>query len=656
MGWGSSRPDSFTPGVPRRQLPVERRNFGVPHRPQLDDGDLEIRPNDESMHDDYMNGKLDRLLDKLDKFDLWREEADRRFEYLDPIVPRETEPPLGFEDGDEAEYEEFRRKKASEKGGRARHPNFCMRDMSMDDRRRRGERTRGASAWDAPGNRFARTHGGGFPQQFETSCWDPPQRYRSTAAEFDKNQIAMKPPRFDGSDATNWIPRVQYYFNHMMIPDAQRLHYAVMLFDPPASEWVFNYCANIDCVTWHEFLEDVRHNFDRQRDRYRREGRNDRGSCWDPPRYQQHCQQIGGYGQQFNRPATCYDPPQSWQPSCWEPSRGYSDYDQPPLGPPSRGDPPNNRCPQTLLPSKSDRRLSHRTAPLSAVATHPPQQSSKFIDSGKQRGLPNISSLKVCSPYPDEPLQAIVKTDNPPRQVLVGAYDGKIDDLRVPTHKELEMERKGEEEKQGQKELERQKEPEWAKVEELEEEDESEDALEEKKNEFYCVACSQKFRSDKQWKNHEQSKKHKEKVTQLPEAFHEEDIECEAEVDADDGSDIGYLSADDGVSKLGEKFEAGIGIQEDDIIKRITLIRLCAFDPGICVRFSKRNWEFLAMHREAVDLQVEDLTLHIDNVLWNAMNMLTDNDKELAHGGFMKCLLATKTFNIELCMPEETPR
>ncbi|KAG6411744.1 hypothetical protein SASPL_129828 [Salvia splendens] len=84
------------------------------------------------------------------------------------------------------------------------------------------------------------------------------------------------------------------------------------------------------------------------------------------------------------------------------------------------------------------------------------------------------------------------------------------------------------------------------------------DALEEKKNEFYCVACSKKFRSDKQWKNHEQSKKHKEKVTQLREAFHEEDIECEAEVDADVGSDIGYLSADDGVSKLGEQFEAGI--------------------------------------------------------------------------------------------------
>ncbi|XP_042065432.1 uncharacterized protein LOC121808942 [Salvia splendens] len=74
----------------------------------------------------------------------------------------------------------------------------------------------------------------------------------------------MKPHRFDGSDATNWISRVQYYFDHVMMPDAQRLHYAVMMFDPPASEWVFNYCANTDFVTWQEFLEDVRHRFDRQ--------------------------------------------------------------------------------------------------------------------------------------------------------------------------------------------------------------------------------------------------------------------------------------------------------------------------------------------------------------------------------------------------------
>lgn len=70
---------------------------------------------------------------------------------------------------------------------------------------------------------------------------------------FDKSgAVKMKPPRFYGSDASNWVSRVQYYFNHVMMLDAQRLHYAVML------------CGNNDFVTWQEFLEDVRHRFDRQ--------------------------------------------------------------------------------------------------------------------------------------------------------------------------------------------------------------------------------------------------------------------------------------------------------------------------------------------------------------------------------------------------------
>ena len=78
------------------------------------------------------------------------------------------------------------------------------------------------------------------------------------------HKVKMEPPRFDGSDANNWIYRVKYYFDHLMMPQAQRLHYVVMLFDPPASEWVFNYSANNDFVTWHEFLEDVRLRFDPQ--------------------------------------------------------------------------------------------------------------------------------------------------------------------------------------------------------------------------------------------------------------------------------------------------------------------------------------------------------------------------------------------------------
>eukprot|EP00252_Welwitschia_mirabilis_P027103 TRINITY_DN9170_c0_g1_i1.p1 TRINITY_DN9170_c0_g1~~TRINITY_DN9170_c0_g1_i1.p1 ORF type:complete len:701 (-),score=211.12 TRINITY_DN9170_c0_g1_i1:148-2160(-) len=43
------------------------------------------------------------------------------------------------------------------------------------------------------------------------------------------------------------------------------------------------------------------------------------------------------------------------------------------------------------------------------------------------------------------------------------------------------------------------------------------------KRELYCVVCSKKFKSEKQWKNHEQSKKHKEKVAELRETFDEEE-------------------------------------------------------------------------------------------------------------------------------------
>ncbi|XP_042032197.1 uncharacterized protein LOC121778871 [Salvia splendens] len=74
----------------------------------------------------------------------------------------------------------------------------------------------------------------------------------------------MRATHFDGSDASNWISRVEYYFDHIMMPDEDRLHYVVMLFDPPAAEWIFNYRRNNRYVTWSEFLEEVRHRFDPQ--------------------------------------------------------------------------------------------------------------------------------------------------------------------------------------------------------------------------------------------------------------------------------------------------------------------------------------------------------------------------------------------------------
>ncbi|CAI9754544.1 unnamed protein product [Fraxinus pennsylvanica] len=154
---------------------------------------------------------------------------------------------------------------------------------------------------------------------------------------------------------------------------------------------------------------------------------------------------------------------------------------------------------------------------------------------------------------------------------FVRKRDKRVIDMQAKRNEE--MERKREEERQRKKELERQKvekarnyeEPEWTKITEVESE-ESEDAVEEdaKKKELYCVACGKKFRSDKQWKNHEQSKKHKEKVAELREAFGEEDREfeeTEANERKDEEEEEGYLSTDDGLNDLQNQFEDSVGIQ-----------------------------------------------------------------------------------------------
>ncbi|CAH1422419.1 unnamed protein product [Lactuca virosa] len=148
---------------------------------------------------------------------------------------------------------------------------------------------------------------------------------------------------------------------------------------------------------------------------------------------------------------------------------------------------------------------------------------------------------------------------------FVKKRDKRVIDMQMKRNEEIE--KKKEEERARKKEMEREKaerarlyeEPDWAKMEDsgevVVEEEEEED---ERKNEFYCVVCGKKFKSDKQWKNHEQSKKHKEKVAELREAFEEEEEE-EVTVNKDD--DLGSEDIDDGevlvdeVEELKEKFE-----------------------------------------------------------------------------------------------------
>ncbi|XP_057786354.1 uncharacterized protein LOC131003815 [Salvia miltiorrhiza] len=116
------------------------------------------------------------------------------------------------------------------------------------------------STWDLP------------PSQ-QPSTWDLPasspafeqsgHRYNSAATGSDSSRLfRMEPPIFDGSEAQSWVTRIQYYFDHIKMPENQRLHYVVMLFAPPTTEWIFSYRANNPRVSWSQFLEDVRRRFD----------------------------------------------------------------------------------------------------------------------------------------------------------------------------------------------------------------------------------------------------------------------------------------------------------------------------------------------------------------------------------------------------------
>ncbi|KAG6435278.1 hypothetical protein SASPL_100148 [Salvia splendens] len=138
--WGSSRPDVFS----RRQQPVGCRDFGNYNCRPFDDGEMENRPGEGSHHDDPVSLKLDRLLDRLDKLIAWRDKTDRRFENLEPAWSRYTEPPLGYEYGEDFDDEDFRQQKPWEMGYRQSRNQSNGYDQSVD---------RPPSCWD-PHQRF----------------------------------------------------------------------------------------------------------------------------------------------------------------------------------------------------------------------------------------------------------------------------------------------------------------------------------------------------------------------------------------------------------------------------------------------------------------------------------------------------------------------
>ncbi|KAJ7956464.1 DNAJ protein [Quillaja saponaria] len=173
---------------------------------------------------------------------------------------------------------------------------------------------------------------------------------------------------------------------------------------------------------------------------------------------------------------------------------------------------------------------------------------------------------------------------------FVKKRDKRVIDMMVK--KNMEMEKRKEEERERKKTLEKEKmeramayeEPDWAKVEEEEEEEGKwfEEVEEEKRKnadkELYCVVCGKKFKSEKQWKNHEQSKKHKEKVAEFRESLgDEEEVDDNLEVEVEggrterlrsdeEGIENGEPSGltNDGVDDLEEQIRDGLRIPEDD--------------------------------------------------------------------------------------------
>ena len=158
---------------------------------------------------------------------------------------------------------------------------------------------------------------------------------------------------------------------------------------------------------------------------------------------------------------------------------------------------------------------------------------------------------------------------------FVKKRDKRVMDMMLK--KEEERVRKSEEERERKKKLEKEKleramayeEPEWAKVEEDEEEGgneveelEEDEEEERRRKELYCVVCGKKFKSEKQWKNHEQSKKHRDKIAEFRESVGDEELEVDDEdVLEGEGEERGEL---DDVDELGQEIRVGLKIGEEE--------------------------------------------------------------------------------------------
>jgi DnaJ homolog subfamily A member 5 len=164
--------------------------------------------------------------------------------------------------------------------------------------------------------------------------------------------------------------------------------------------------------------------------------------------------------------------------------------------------------------------------------------------------------------------------------------DKRVVDMALK--KKAEEEKRKADERARKKEEERRKkeramayqEPEWARVEEEEgvfDEEEEEEIRAKRKEELYCVACNKKFKSDKQWKNHEQSKKHRDKIAELRMVFKEEEETLKEEAEGDgDEVDVGFdfkpaeesneneSEWSDAAEELAEELDNGLEVNDKD--------------------------------------------------------------------------------------------
>ncbi|KAM7279487.1 hypothetical protein ACFE04_006621 [Oxalis oulophora] len=182
---------------------------------------------------------------------------------------------------------------------------------------------------------------------------------------------------------------------------------------------------------------------------------------------------------------------------------------------------------------------------------------------------------------------------------FVKKRDKRVIDMAVK--KKEEMEKKKEEEKERKRKAEKERmerlaayeDPEWAQVEDDDDEEEDEGIFEEEKKdeakELYCVACGKKFKSEKQWKNHEQSKKHKEKIAELRQSFVDEDEdEAERDHDFDDEFEDAKMDEEWGVEvdldELDQKLKEGLEIGQEDSGKTVSESRGSDEDESVDVQ------------------------------------------------------------------------